>query len=35
VAEAMVNFLSMPLNFHTVNLEIRPLQPKGPRKPQA
>jgi len=34
VAEAMVNFLSMPLNFHTVNLEIRPLQPKGPRKPQ-
>jgi NADP-dependent 3-hydroxy acid dehydrogenase YdfG len=33
VAEAMVNFLRMPLNFHTVNLEIRPLQPKGPRKP--
>ena len=35
VAEAMVNFLRMPRNFHTVNLEIRPLQPKGPRKPQA
>jgi NADP-dependent 3-hydroxy acid dehydrogenase YdfG len=33
VAGAMVNFLRMPLNFHTVNLEIRPLQPKGPRKP--
>jgi NADP-dependent 3-hydroxy acid dehydrogenase YdfG len=33
LAEAMVNFLRMPLNFHTVNLEIRPLQPKGPRKP--
>jgi NADP-dependent 3-hydroxy acid dehydrogenase YdfG len=32
VALAIVNFLKMPRNFHTVNLEIRPLQPKGPRK---
>lgn len=31
VAHAILNFLQMPKNFHTVNLEIRPLQPKGPK----
>jgi NADP-dependent 3-hydroxy acid dehydrogenase YdfG len=32
VALMMVQALEMPDNFHTVNLEIRPLQPKGPKK---
>lgn len=32
VALSMVQALEMPDNFHTVNLEIRPLQPKGPKK---
>lgn len=32
VALTMVQALEMPDNFHTVNLEIRPLQPKGPGK---
>ncbi len=32
VATAIVNALKMPFNFHTVNLEIRPLQPRGPKK---
>ncbi|MCA0427712.1 MAG: SDR family oxidoreductase [Bacteroidetes bacterium] len=32
LALAMVQALEMPDNFHTVNLEIRPLQPKGPTK---
>lgn len=32
VAEAIVHALETPPNFHTVNLEIRPLQPKGPKK---
>lgn len=31
VALMMVQALEMPDNFHTVNLEIRPLQPKGPK----
>lgn len=31
VALCMVQALEMPDNFHTVNLEIRPLQPKGPK----
>lgn len=31
LATAIVQALEMPDNFHTVNLEIRPLQPKGPR----
>ena len=31
VALNMVQALEMPDNFHTVNLEIRPLQPKGPK----
>ena len=32
VALSIVQAIEMPDNFHTVNLEIRPLQPKGPRK---
>lgn len=32
VATAMVQILETPDNYHTVNYEIRPLQPKGPRK---
>ena len=31
VAYNLVVALEMPDNFHTVNLEIRPLQPKGPK----
>jgi NADP-dependent 3-hydroxy acid dehydrogenase YdfG len=31
VAANIVYALQMPENFHTVNLEIRPLQPKGPK----
>jgi short-subunit dehydrogenase len=32
IALSIIQTLEMPDNFHTVNLEIRPLQPKGPRK---
>lgn len=32
VAANIVYALQTPDNFHTVNLEIRPLQPKGPKK---
>ena len=32
IAQAITQAIQMPDNFHTVNLEIRPLQPKGPRK---
>ena len=32
VALQIVHALEMPFNFHTVNVEIRPLQPKGPVK---
>lgn len=32
VALSIIQALEMPDNFHTVNLEIRPLQPKGPKK---
>lgn len=32
VAEMIVQALETPDNFHQVNLEVRPLQPKGPRK---
>lgn len=32
VAANIIYALQMPPNFHTVNLEIRPLQPKGPKK---
>ncbi len=31
VALAIIQAIEMPDNFHTVNLEIRPLQPKGPK----
>ncbi|MBP6302247.1 MAG: SDR family oxidoreductase [Bacteroidia bacterium] len=31
VALNIIQALEMPDNFHTVNLEIRPLQPKGPK----
>lgn len=31
VAKLMIQALEMRDNFHTVNLEIRPLQPKGPK----
>ncbi|MBS3915090.1 MAG: SDR family oxidoreductase [Bacteroidetes bacterium] len=31
VAQHILYALQSPPNFHTVNLEIRPLQPKGPR----
>jgi NAD(P)-dependent dehydrogenase (short-subunit alcohol dehydrogenase family) len=32
IALSIIQAVEMPDNFHTVNLEIRPLQPKGPRK---
>lgn len=32
VAASIIHTLKMPDNFHTVNLEIRPLQPKGPKR---
>jgi NADP-dependent 3-hydroxy acid dehydrogenase YdfG len=32
VAQMIVQSLETPDNFHQVNLEVRPLQPKGPRK---
>ncbi len=32
VAQNIIQILNMPDNFHTTNLEIRPLQPKGPTK---
>ncbi|OYU95690.1 MAG: short-chain dehydrogenase [Bacteroidetes bacterium B1(2017)] len=32
VALLMVQALEMPANFHSVNLEIRPLQARGPKK---
>jgi NADP-dependent 3-hydroxy acid dehydrogenase YdfG len=32
VAANIVYAIQMPANFHTVNLEIRPLQPKGPKQ---
>lgn len=32
VAITIIQALQMPDNFHTVNLEIRPLNPKGPSK---
>jgi NADP-dependent 3-hydroxy acid dehydrogenase YdfG len=32
VALSIVQAIEMPDNFNTVNLEIRPLQPKGPKK---
>lgn len=32
VAQVIIQQIEMPTNFHTVNLEIRPLQPKGPKK---
>ncbi len=32
VALSIIQALEMPDNFHTVNLEIRPLQPKGPKQ---
>lgn len=32
VATAMIQILETPDNYHTVNYEIRPLQPKGPKK---
>lgn len=31
VAAMMVNALKTPDNFHQVNIEVRPLQPKGPK----
>ncbi len=31
IALAIIQAIEMPDNFHTVNLEIRPLQPKGPK----
>ncbi len=31
VASMMIQALEMPDNFHTVNIEMRPLQPKGPK----
>ncbi|MFN4082729.1 MAG: SDR family oxidoreductase [Bacteroidia bacterium] len=31
VALAIIQAIQMPDNFHTVNLEVRPLQPKGPK----
>lgn len=31
VAQAIIQALQTPDNFHTVNLEVRPLQPKGPK----
>jgi short-subunit dehydrogenase len=32
VAEAMIQVLHTPDNYHVVNYEVRPLQPKGPQK---
>ena len=32
VATMIVQATEMPANFHQVNLEVRPLQPKGPKK---
>ena len=32
IAQAITHAIQMPDNFHTVNLEIRPLQPKGKRQ---
>jgi len=32
VAEMIVYSLETPFNFHQVNVEVRPLQPKGPKK---
>jgi short-subunit dehydrogenase len=32
VAQNIIQILNMSDNFHTINLEIRPLQPKGPTK---
>lgn len=32
IALSIVQAVEMPDNFHTVNLEVRPLQPKGPAK---
>ncbi len=32
IALSIIQTLEMPDNFHTVNLEVRPLQPKGPKK---
>ncbi len=32
VAAMLVWSLETPDNFHQVNLEVRPLQPKGPKK---
>jgi NADP-dependent 3-hydroxy acid dehydrogenase YdfG len=32
IALSIVQAIEMPDNFHTVNLEVRPLQPKGPKK---
>lgn len=32
VADMIVHSLETPDNFHQVNLEVRPLQPKGPKK---
>jgi NAD(P)-dependent dehydrogenase (short-subunit alcohol dehydrogenase family) len=32
IALSIIQAVEMPDNFHTVNLEVRPLQPKGPKK---
>jgi hypothetical protein len=32
LAQVILQALQTPNNFHQVNLEIRPLQPKGPIK---
>ncbi|MFI5221301.1 MAG: SDR family oxidoreductase [Bacteroidia bacterium] len=32
VAKNILQVIEMPENFHTINIEIRPLQPKGPKK---
>ena len=32
VATMIIQATEMPANFHQVNLEVRPLQPKGPKK---
>lgn len=32
IARTIIHAIEMPDNFHTVNLEIRPLQPKGPKR---
>jgi len=31
IALSIIQALNMPDNFHTVNLEVRPLQPRGPK----